>query len=229
MVVDDERPIVELIKFNLEKEGFTVEVAYDGEAALQMINADPPHLVVLDIMLPKVNGLDICRALRSNQRTANLPVIFLTAKGEETDKVIGLELGADDYLTKPFSPRELVARVRAVLRRVNIVPEKPQTGQLFFQEISMDLDRHEVFVRGEKISLSPKEFELLRFFLENPGKVFSREFLLDHVWGYDFAGDTRTVDVHVRYLRQKIETNPNQPQYILTVRGFGYKLKEREK
>jgi len=222
LVVDDEEPIQELIKFNLEKEGYEVITAIDGAGALKSIDEKRPDLVVLDIMLPGMNGLEICTQLRKDSKYSDLPVIMLTAKGEEIDKVLGLEIGADDYITKPFSPRELLARIRARLRRM-----KPTEGENEIQrgELRMDLERFRVSIRGEYVELTPKEFELLRVLAAHPGKVYSRDELLERIWGYDYAGDTRTVDVHVRHLRQKVEKDPSNPEYIETLRGIGYRLK----
>lgn len=222
LVVDDEEPIQELLKFNLEKEGYHVLIAGDGPEALEILEKKQPDLVVLDIMLPGMSGLEVCSELRRIPRFSDLPVIMLTAKGEEIDKVLGLEIGADDYITKPFSPRELIARIRARLRRIKPVEEE---NCIIWQELRIDLDRFQVFMRGELIELTPKEFELLRVLASHPGKVFSREELLERIWGYEYMGDTRTVDVHVRHLRQKIEENPSNPEYLETLRGIGYRLK----
>lgn len=222
LIVDDEEPIQELLRFNLENEGYSVLTAFDGPSALKMIEEKRPDLVVLDVMLPGMDGLEVCNQLRQNSKFRDLPVIMLTAKGEEIDKVLGLELGADDYLTKPFSPRELLARIRARLRRV-----KPQTleNELIRGDLRIDLNRFQVSVRGEEVELTPKEFELLRVLAAHPGKVYSRDELLERIWGYEYAGDTRTVDVHVRHLRQKVEKDPSNPEYIETLRGIGYRLK----
>ncbi|AGA70206.1 response regulator with CheY-like receiver domain and winged-helix DNA-binding domain [Desulfitobacterium dichloroeliminans LMG P-21439] len=222
LVVDDDELIQELLKFNLEKEGYQVLMASDGPEALRVIKEKLPDLVVLDIMLPGMSGLEVCNQLRRVPKLADLPVIMLTAKGEEIDKVLGLEIGADDYITKPFSPRELVARIRARLRR-----NKPseEGADIVRQDLRIDLERFRVSVRGEYIELTPKEFELLRVLATHPGKVYTRDELLERIWGYEYAGDTRTVDVHVRHLRQKIEKDPSDPDYIETLRGIGYRLK----
>lgn len=226
LVVDDEPFIVELVKFNLESAGYEVITASDGHEALKLIEKDHPDLIILDIMLPGIDGMEICRALRFKMQTKDIPVILLTAKTGEIDKVLGLEMGADDYITKPFSPRELVARVKAVLRRTD---KRDGSRELIKAgPVVIDVDRHEVFVDGEKKDFTPKEFELLKLLASNPGKVFSREYLLENVWGYDYLGDTRTVDVHIRHLRQKIEKNSEDPRYIKTVRGVGYKFDELE-
>lgn len=292
LVVDDEDSIVKLVTYNLRKEGFETEAAFDGQEALEKIRKNPPDLVVLDLMLPEVSGLDVCRIVRKEDY--DIPVLILTAKDSEIDKVLGLEIGADDYLTKPFSPRELVARVRAVLRRTleprrrnggsremaaassvesspNVGSTKDETanlsngrfgdrvsreagglyeadavatvegptyhpesaiytgrlqsgGAFSVGDITVDVDRHEVTLSGRRVELTPKEFQLLLAFVRNPGKVLTRDFLLDTIWGYDFYGDTRVVDVHVSHLRDKIEEDSSNPKYLKTVRGVGYKL-----
>lgn len=222
LVVDDEELIQELLKFNLEKEGYQVITADDGPKGLKIVEEKRPDLVVLDIMLPGMNGLEVCSQLRRNPKFSDLPVIMLTAKGEEIDKVLGLEIGADDYITKPFSPRELLARIRARLRRMKPAEEG---NELLRGDLRIDLERFSVAIRGEYVELTPKEFELLRVLAAHPGKVYSRDELLERVWGYEYAGDTRTVDVHVRHLRQKVEQDPSNPEYIETLRGIGYRLK----
>lgn len=223
LVVDDEPSIVELIRFNLVREGFKVTAAYSGGGLLDRIRAERPDLVILDIMLPGEDGLTICREIR---KESNLPIIMLTAKDSETDKVLGLELGADDYITKPFSPRELIARVRAVLRRSS-GEESAETKKqvLKVRDLMLDGERHLVTLNGRELDLPPKEFELLRILMENPGRVLTREYLLETIWGYEYIGETRTVDVHIRRLRQKIEPDPSQPVYIETVHGFGYRIR----
>ncbi|MCG8403255.1 MAG: response regulator transcription factor [Firmicutes bacterium] len=230
LVVDDEKNIVELVKFNLEREGFTVVAAYDGLDAIKAAQSEKPDLVVLDIMIPSLDGLEVCRQLRQNQETRGIPVIMLSARGEELDRILGLEIGADDYVTKPFSPRELLARIKARLRRFNTgIDEKASAGgakRMILGRLVIDQERFEVLVDGERQELTPKEFELLRFMAQEPGKVFSREQLLEKIWGYDFAGDSRTVDVHIRHLRQKLEKYQGMPQYIETVRGVGYRFRE---
>jgi len=230
LVVDDEVHIVELVKFNLEKEGFQVRVAYDGITALTQAELVRPDLIILDIMLPQLDGLEVCRRLRSMQDFSSTPIIMLTAKGEEFDTVLGLEMGADDYIKKPFSPREMVARVKARLRAKRILEAEKATGRktLVFKDLIVIPDKHEAFVGERRLELTPKEFELLKLLASNQGKVFSREVLLEKVWGYEFSGDTRTVDVHIRHLRQKLGESPSSPQYIETVRGVGYRFKERE-
>ncbi len=222
LVVDDEPNIRELIRLYLGKEGFAVEESEDGEDALTRLRANPPALVVLDLMLPKKDGREVCREIR---KTSSLPIIMLTAKNEEVDRVLGLEIGADAYLTKPFSPRELVARVRAVLRRANPQREQP-ADVLAFSDFAVNHDSRELRVRGQVVPCPAKEFDLLWLFAKHPQRVFTREQLLQQVWEYDYFGDLRTVDVHVRRLREKIEPKPDEPRYIKTVWGVGYKFEE---
>lgn len=224
LVVDDEEPIQELLRFNLEKEGYLVRVAKDGREALNHVVNDQPDLIVLDLMLPGMDGLEVCRKLRSNPKFQQIPIIMLTAKGEEIDKVLGLELGADDYMTKPFSPRELLARIKARLRRLN-TQEESDAQIIIRGELRVDVTGFRVHVRGEETELTPKEFELLRVLIAHPGKVYSRDELLERIWGYEYDGDTRTVDVHVRHLRLKVERDPSNPEYIETLRGIGYRFK----
>lgn len=230
LVVDDEKNIVELIKFNLEREGFKVIAAYDGLEAVKEAQSKMPDLIILDVMLPRMDGLEVCRQLNHNSATRNIPIIMLSAKGDELDKILGLEIGADDYVTKPFSPRELVARVKARLRRIQSGPGKnsreARGSRIVRGRLIIDQERFEVLVDGERQDLTPKEFELLRFIASEPGKVFSRDHLLEKIWGYDFAGDSRTVDVHIRHLRQKLEKYNGMDQYIETVRGVGYRFRE---
>jgi two-component system, OmpR family, response regulator len=222
LIVEDDANLLEAIKYNLRKEGYDVITAADGEAALNTAREEKPDTIILDIMLPKLNGFEVCRILR---KETTVPILMLTAKADETDKIVGLEIGADDYITKPFSMRELMARVRAMLRRAKIT-EAPAAGPslIIIGSIEIDTARHHASVSGTALELSPKEFDLLVFLAKNKGFVFNREQLLEKVWGYDFAGDTRTVDVHIRWLRQKIEIDASQPQYLVTVRGTGYKL-----
>lgn len=223
-IVEDEANIVELIKYNLDREGYKTISANNGRRGLELVRQELPDLVILDLMLPELDGLSVCKQLRSDPQTKLIPIIILTAKSEEADRVLGLEMGADDYVTKPFSPRELVARVRAVLRRSGSVdeeePEVIENGV-----IRIDLRQHLVKVRGTEVELTPKEFDFLKLLLLNPGRAFTREFLLEHLWGYEYFGDTRTVDVHVRRLRQKIEDDPANPEYLETVRGVGYRFR----
>jgi DNA-binding response OmpR family regulator len=221
LVVDDDPGIVKVVRAYLKQEGFQVLVAYDGKKAMQIARNDKPDLVVLDLMLPEMDGWEVCRALR---KESDVPIIMLTARVEETDKLIGLELGADDYVTKPFSPRELVARVRTVLRRVRGAPPKPE--RISRGEISVDLSRHAVTVRGETVDLTPTEFELLAALLQDAGRTFTRTQLLEQVQGYAYEGYERTIDVHIKNLRQKIEENPRNPRHIKTVYGVGYKFEE---
>ena len=227
LVVDDEENIVELIKFNLEKEGYEVLVAYDGQDALNKIREREVNLLVLDLMLPKMGGLDVCKEIRNDEELNELPIIMLTAKEKEVDRILGLELGADDYVTKPFSPRELVARVKAILRRANFRSKKKNDRQIKVGEIKIDLNKHEVLLAGKKVSFTPKEFELLKLLAAASGKVLTRGSLLKRIWGYEYSGDTRTVDVHIRRLRQKLKSNISEGnKYIETVRGVGYRFKE---
>jgi phosphate regulon transcriptional regulator PhoB len=220
LIVDDEADLVELISYNFKKEGFTVDSAPDGESALSKIKKGKYDLIVLDLMLPGIQGIDLCRILRNDPKTAGLPVIMLTAKGEEVDKILGLEMGADDYMGKPFSPRELVARVKAVLRRTK---EKPVTEKrLKIGELEIDRERYTVSIGGKNIKLSATEFKLLLFLAERKGKVFSRNQLLDFVWRDEAYVEPRTVDVHIRRLRANIEEDPAHPRYIKTLRGIGY-------
>jgi DNA-binding response OmpR family regulator len=219
LVVDDEPTLVAALRYNLEREGFQVLEAGDGEMALQLARSQSPDLVILDLLLPGLDGLEVCRRLR---RESAVPIIMLTAKGEETDRVVGLELGADDYVAKPFSMRELLARVRALLRRAEGL--QAQAEALLAGDLRLDLRRREAYRGDHPLPLKPKEFDLLAFFMRHRGRAFSREELLDQVWGYDYAGDTRTVDVHVRWLREKIEETPSKPTRIITVRGLGYRF-----
>nr|WP_276561955.1 response regulator transcription factor [Brevibacillus halotolerans] len=226
MVVEDEVSISKLIQFNLEKAGYEVITAFDGKQALTMAREEKPDFIILDLMLPYMDGLDVCKTLR--QERINTPILILTAKEDELDKILGLELGADDYITKPFSPREVVARVKAILRRFNAKPEpdqeKEEERQYSFGEIVIYPEKYEVFLRDEKVELTPKEFELLQYLASNVGRVLTRDQLLNAVWNYDFVGDSRIVDVHVSHLREKLEQDTKNPRYIKTVRGLGYKL-----
>lgn len=220
LVVDDERPIVEILKINLEKNGYKVLVAFDGESAVEKAFADEPDLILLDVMLPKMDGFTVCKKIREKSA---VPIIMLTAREEEVDKVLGLELGADDYMTKPFSLRELMARVKANLRRTQI-SLKSESGSdiMTFGDLTIDAEKYEVKKKDTVISLTFREFELLKFLATKKGKIFSREQLLNKVWDYEFYGDVRTVDVTIRRLREKIEDNPSMPSYIITKRGVGY-------
>lgn len=220
LVVDDEADIVELVSYNLKKEGFSVNSALDGETAIGKIRKGKYDLVVLDLMLPGIQGIELCRSLRNDPKTEALPIIMLTAKGEEVDKILGLEMGADDYIAKPFSPRELVARVKAVLRRSM---EKPSTEKILrVGELVIDRERYTVSLKGKHVKLSATEFRLLLFLAERRGKVFNRDQLLDAVWRDESFVEPRTVDVHIRRLRAQIEEDPANPKYIKTLRGIGY-------
>lgn len=222
LIIDDEPTIVEVVELYLRREGFEVLTAADGPTGLAMAKQHAPSLVVLDLMLPGLNGLEIARRLRTVGR---LPIIMLTARGEETDRVVGLELGADDYVTKPFSPRELVARVKAVLRRAQPDAPEPRTANLLtVGGLRLDTAAHSVTLDGQPVSLTAREFDLLTFLMRHPGQVFTREQLLDNVWGYTFASEMSTVTVHIRRLREKIERDPNNPTVLQTVWGVGYKL-----
>jgi DNA-binding response OmpR family regulator len=220
LVVDDDRKTVDLIRLYLEKDGYRVLVAYDGRSAIDIARNRRPGLIILDLMLPKVDGLDVCRELRAE---TNVPIIMLTAKTTEDDKLAGLDLGADDYVTKPFSPRELVARVRAVLRR-GMVEKMSGPEQILYGDLKVDFVRHEARVDGSPVHLTPKEFTLLEIMIKQPGRVFSRLELLELAFGFDYQGFERTVDVHVMNLRKKIESDPAEPRYVQTVYGVGYKF-----
>jgi two-component system alkaline phosphatase synthesis response regulator PhoP len=221
LVVDDEASVRKLVSSYLEREGYQVLEAADGAEALSIARREHPDLLVLDLMLPEVDGLEVCRTL---QAESDVFVLMLTARTEETDKLVGLGMGADDYLTKPFSPRELVARVKAILRRGQAASEAPHAGIVRSGVIEMDADRHLARVDGRQLDLTAREFEILAALLSRPGMVFTREHLLEQVWGYSYYGDPRVVDVHVAKLRKKIEKDPARPEYIKTVRGVGYKL-----
>ncbi len=224
LIVEDEANIRQLVRYNLEKEGFQVMEAADGMQGLRTAQKEKPDLVLLDLMLPGMDGLEVCRTLKGAPATSALPIIMLTAKAEEVDKIIGLELGADDYMTKPFSPRELTARIKAVLRRSQ--KETALPGELQVGRLRFNFSRYEVSMGGVKLELTPKEYELLKMLATNLGKVFTREQLLEKVWGYEYFGDTRTVDVHVRHLRAKMAADPATADMLETVRGFGYRLRE---
>lgn len=230
LVVDDEQSIVTLLKYNLETAGYIVDVAYDGEEALKKVKEVKPELIVLDVMLPKKDGIEVCKTIRSDKNL--VPILMLTAKDEEFDRVLGLELGADDYMTKPFSPREVVARVKAILRRSQIanevVKDDVEDEDIVIDNIRIRPEFFEVYRDDTLLELTPKEFELLLYLIERQGRVITREHMLNSVWNYEFAGDSRIVDVHISHLRDKLEENPKQPKLIKTVRGLGYKL-ERPK
>lgn len=227
LVVEDEPDIRKLVHYNLAQERFKVLEAEDGEKALKLVQREKPHLIVLDLMLPGLSGLELCRNLRGRPETSQIPILMLTAKAGEADRIVGLEMGADDYLTKPFSPRELVARVKAILRRTemqssHLVSEVYEKGPL-----KINFSTYETIVRGKAVRLTLKEFELLGFLVQNPNRVLSRDQLLDRVWGGEVFVDSRTVDVHIRRLRKAIEKNDRKPDWILTVRGVGYKFHEK--
>ena len=228
LVVDDEKPIADILQFNLKKEGYEVECAYDGNQALEMVEEFMPDLILLDIMLPQRDGMEVCREVRKKYE---MPIIMLTAKDSEIDKVLGLELGADDYMTKPFSTRELIARVKANLRRHNQTPavaEEDESNEIEIGSLTIHPDAYIISKRGETIELTHREFELLHYLAKHIGQVMTREHLLQTVWGYDYFGDVRTVDVTVRRLREKIEDNPSHPLWIVTRRGVGYYLRNPE-
>ena len=225
LAVDDESSILDLLKFNLEKESFNFISAEDGEAGLARVLEDKPDLLLLDVMIPKMDGLSVCRKVREEK--INIPIIMLSARGDEIDKILGLEIGADDYITKPFSPRELVARVKANLRKIDLDKNRAeeQENKIVVGSIVLDLDKFEVVVRGTTITdLTRREFEVLKFLAQKPGQIVTRETLLEKVWGYEYYGDIRTVDVTVRRIREKIEKNTSNPKIIITKRGVGYYL-----
>jgi len=228
LIVDDEQDIVELLSYNLGKEGFSTIKAYDGEAAIGLVRSGKPDLMLLDLMLPKMNGLDVCKAIRRNPETANLPIIMLTAKGEEIDKIIGLEIGADDYITKPFSVKELIARVRSILRRMQDVEKKTGNEEFEYKDMKINYASCLVKINDKPVTLSPTELKLLFFLSRNQGRVYSRNQILDHVWGDDTFITDRAVDVHIRRLRSQIEKDMENPNYIMTVRGFGYKFADKK-
>lgn len=228
LIVEDEISILKLLSYNLEQEGYEVESAMDGQEGLEMALENDYEMILLDLMLPSKDGMEICRELRKER--VEVPIIMLTAKDSEIDKILGLEIGADDYITKPFSPREVLARMKAIFRRSNQTLSSKEEMKQSDEEIIMVGDikiypeKYEVIVRGESIDLTPKEFELLLYLTRRTGRIMSREQLLNAIWDYDFAGETRIVDVHISHLREKIEVNTKKPEYIITARGFGYKL-----
>ncbi len=223
LLVEDDRNLLHVLDYNLTREGYNVITAVDGVAALDMAREQRPVLIILDLMLPGLDGFEVCRILRKEMST---PILMLTAKDEEVDKIVGLEIGADDYMTKPFSMRELLARVRAMLRRVGMIEPSREDMPLCLGNLEIDTSRRIVTVDGRSLKMTAKEFDVLAFLARNKGIVFSRQRLLEKVWGYEYAGNTRTVDVHIRRLRQKIEASPGRPKRLLTVRGVGYKLEE---
>ena len=222
LVVDDEKVLVKGIKFNLENEGYQVEVGYDGVQAVELARNGGFDLIILDLMMPKIDGLQACMRIRE---FSNVPVIMLTARSEDTDKIIGFECGADDYITKPFNILELKARIRAMLRRAGAAHQKDKTSRLQVGHIALDTDERSASKDGQAVDLTAKEFDLMELLMRNPGRVYSRENLLNIVWGYEYAGEYRTVDVHIRRLREKLELDPANPEYILTKWGVGYYLK----
>lgn len=224
LIIDDEKDIVDLIAYNLNKEGFETLYAYDGEIALNLASTKKPNLIILDLMLPGITGLEICKLIRKNPLTESIPIIMLTARGDQIDKIIGLEMGADDYITKPFHIKELIARIRAVLRRAEGLAVKEELFS--YKGLLIDYSAYEVSIEGKKINLGPTEFKLLKFLTQRPGRVYTRAQLLDHVWGDGTFVEERTVDVHINRLRSAIEKNKKKPLFILTVRGAGYKFTE---
>jgi len=230
LVVDDEQSIVTLLQYNLEQAGYEVITAMDGEEGKQKAETQSPDFIVLDLMLPKIDGMEVCKQLR--QKSIMTPILMLTAKDDQLDKIIGLELGADDYMVKPFSPREVLARVKAILRRTQVQAgsvdqSDKETGQLLLiGNLKIDPEKYEAYFNGNQLELTLKEFELLLYLAQNKGRVLTRDQLLSSVWNYDFAGDTRIVDVHISHLREKVEVDTKKPVYIKTIRGLGYKLEE---
>ena len=223
LIIEDDEHIIELLKFNVENNGYSVMTATDGHDGLEKALNELPDLILLDLMLPGIDGIDICNKLKNKDRTKAIPIIMLTAKGHESDKILGLELGADDYMTKPFSVRELMTRIKVVMRRYNHETTKESMDKIVVGDLEIDNDQHEVKKNGQIIKLTLKEYQLLEYLAENRGKVLSRNALLDRVWGYDYFGETRTVDVHIRHLRKKIDDE--QAKIIETIRGVGYKIK----
>jgi DNA-binding response OmpR family regulator len=227
LVVEDELSLRETLEYNLTRQGYLVQVAVDGQKAIDLANQFQPDLILLDIMLPTMDGFEVCRILRKN---TNTPILMLTARDDEIDRVIGLEIGADDYITKPFSMRELLARVKAHLRRIRIIREERDVAEILpgeilkFSNLTLDMIRHEVLLDGESLLLKPKEFELLVFLAHHQGQVLSRELIMERVWGWEFTGGSRTVDVHIRWVREKIEQDPSDPKRIITVHGIGYRF-----
>lgn len=221
LIVDDEEHIRELIKYNLESNGYKTILSDNGLDALKKVNSEHPNLILLDLMLPGIDGYDVCKEIRKDNSISSTPIIMITAKSEEFDKVLGLELGADDYLTKPFSIRELTARVKAVLRRTAV---QQVDKSLSFSNLKIDFEKHELLRDNIRVELTLKEFELLEMLVKNKGRVITRDLLLDKIWGYEYIGETRTVDVHIRHLRQKIEQDDKNPKFIETIRGIGYRF-----
>lgn len=225
LIVDDEENIVELLRYSLMQQGYETIVAYDGKEAKEKIDNENPNLILLDLMLPEINGFELCKYVRNKKETADIPIIMITAKNHEQDKYTGFEIGTDDYITKPFLVKEVVHRVKAVLRRSNIKVEDEKL-QHTIKDLQIDVEKHIITKNGNKIELTLKEFELLKYLIENKGKVITRDDLLNEIWGYDYYGESRTVDVHIRNLRKKIENDDKNPEIIETIRGIGYKIKE---
>jgi phosphate regulon transcriptional regulator PhoB len=228
MVIDDEKDIVDLISYNLELEKFAVIKAYDGESALEMLESVKPDLIILDLMLPVIRGLEVCRLIRKNPETESIPIIMLTARGDDMDRIIGFEMGADDYIVKPFNLKELIARIRAVLRRAETISATDKTSILKYKDLKIDYKTFEVTLNEKKVNLSPKALKILHFLAKNPGRVYSREQILYYIWGDDTFVEPRTVDAHICRLRETLEKDINNPQYIFTIRSFGYKFAGRE-
>ena len=226
LIIEDERPMAEAVRFNLEKEGYEVDIALDGETGWKMFEAGPYDIIILDLMLPGMDGMEICRQVRQEGST---PIIMLTAKDSDVDKILGLEMGADDYMTKPFNMRELLARIKAVLRRAAAEEKRPPRRRMEAGDIVIDEERHEVMVSGEVVEMPLMEYRLLEIFMKNPGKALPREYLISQAWGGDFYGQTKTLDVHIRRLREKVEKDPAAPMHIVTVRGVGYRFESGEK
>lgn len=223
LIVDDEEHIVELLNFNLKNSGYETLVATDGIEAVKIAKEEKPNLILLDLMIPGIDGFDVCKEIKKEQDMKKTSIIIITAKGEELDKILGLELGADDYITKPFSVRELLARVKAVLRRTSSFSME-ESNTYESNSLKVNFERHEVKIKDSKVDLTLKEFELLQILIKNKGKILKREMLLDKIWGYEYIGETRTVDVHIRYLRRKIEEDDKNPKFIETIRGVGYRF-----
>jgi len=228
MIVDDEKDIVDLITYNLEREKFSVTKAYDGESALEMLKSIKTDLIILDLMLPSIRGFDVCRIVRNNPETQAIPIIMLTARGDYSDKIVGFEMGADDYIVKPFNVKELIARIRAVLKRTEVRPDQEKVSVLKYKDLKINFKTYEVNLGEKKINLTPKEFKILQFLVKNPGRVYSREQILYYIWGDDTFVEPRTVDAHICRLRDTIEKDINNPQYIFTIRSFGYKFADIE-
>lgn len=224
LIIEDDDHIVELLKFNVENNGYLALTALDGQVGLELAMVELPDLILLDLMLPSIDGIEITKRLKSNDQTKEIPIIMLTAKGHETDKVLGLEIGADDYMTKPFSVKELMARIKVVFRRASVPIERRETKKTIVDALEINHEEHKVIMKGQLVKLTLKEYKLLEYLVENRGKVLSRNDLLDRIWGYDYYGETRTVDVHIRHLRKKIMDD--KAEMIETIRGVGYKFKQ---